>query len=137
MNLIAFFPRLVVLKKYPKISGYLDRISKIWIMKKFDIQSIQVSKYPCIQRKLISIYPSIHISVNPRYPSIRLSKYPKKNQYQYQKKVVSVHPYTKLKSKNNRLKQTSIQNALGFYRLVMKGKFDTYVLWPFRKKLIS
>ena len=33
------------LKKYPKISGYLDRISKIWIMKKTDIH---VSKYPCI-----------------------------------------------------------------------------------------
>ena len=37
---------MVVLKKYPKVSGYLDRISKIWIMKKFDIQSIQVSMYP-------------------------------------------------------------------------------------------
>ena len=76
------------LKKYPKISGYLDRISKIWIMKKFDIQSIQVSmypkktdihvsKYPCIQISMISKYPLIQVSKKnqyPRYPSIRISE---------------------------------------------------------------
>ena len=55
------------------ISGYLDRISKVWIMKKFDIQSIQVSMYP---KK-----SNIQVSMYPRYPSIHLSKYPKKNQY--------------------------------------------------------
>ena len=74
------------LKKYPKISGYLDRISKIWIMKKFDIQSIQVSmypkkmdihvsKYPCIQECMISKYPIIQVSKKnqyPRYPCIRI-----------------------------------------------------------------
>jgi capsular polysaccharide biosynthesis protein len=53
------------LKKYPKISGYLDRISKIWIMKKCDIQSIQVSMYP---KKT-----DIHVS---KYPVSTISKYP-------------------------------------------------------------
>jgi hypothetical protein len=76
------------LKKYPKISGYLDRISKIWIMKKIDIQSIQVSMYPkktdihvsiypCIQVSMISKYPIIQVSKKnwyPRYPNIRISK---------------------------------------------------------------
>ena len=76
------------LKKYPKISGYLDRISKIWIMKKIDIQSIQVSmypkktdihvsKYPCIHDIQVSTYPSIQLSKKnryPRYPSIRISE---------------------------------------------------------------
>ena len=76
------------LKKYPKISGYLDRISKIWIMKKIDIQSIQismypkktdihVSKYPCIQIFMISKYPLIQVSKKnqyPRYPSIWISE---------------------------------------------------------------
>ena len=76
------------LKKYPKISGYLDRISKIWIMKKFDIQIIQVSmypkkmdihvsNYPCIQVCMISKYPIIQVSKKnqyPRYPSIRISE---------------------------------------------------------------
>ena len=88
LNLNAFFPRMVVLKKYPKISGYLDRISKIWIMKKIDIQSIQVSmypkktdihvsKYPCIRVSIISKYPLIQVSKKnqyPRYPSIRISE---------------------------------------------------------------
>ena len=88
MNLIAFFPCTVALKEYPKISGYLDRISKIWIMKKNDIQSIQVSmypkktdihvsKYPCIQISMISKYPLIQVSKEnqyPRYPSFRISK---------------------------------------------------------------
>ena len=76
------------LKKYPKISGYLDRISKIWIMKKIDIQSIQVSmypkktdihvsKYPCIHDIQVSTYPTIQLSKKnryPRYPSIRISE---------------------------------------------------------------
>ena len=65
------------LKKYPKISGYLDRISKIWIMKKFDIQSIQVSMYPNIHDIQVSTYPSIQLSKKnqyPRYPSIRISE---------------------------------------------------------------
>merc|ERR1712045_638012 len=76
------------LKNYPKISGYLDRISKIWIMKKIDIQSIQVSMYPkktdihvsiypCIQVSMISKYPIIQVSKKnwyPRYPNIRISK---------------------------------------------------------------
>ena len=76
------------LKKYPKISGYLDRVSKIWIMKKIDIQSIQVSmypkktdihvsKYPCIRVSIISKYPLIQVSKKNhylRYPSIRISK---------------------------------------------------------------
>ena len=75
-------------KNYPKISGYLDRISKMWIRKKLDIQSIQVSmypkktdihvsKYPCIQISMISKYPLIQVSKEnqyPRYPSIRISK---------------------------------------------------------------
>ena len=67
------------LKKYPKISGYLDRISKIWIMKKIDIQSIQVSMYP---KKT-----DIHVSMYPWYPSIhdiQISNYPS-----IQKKSVS------------------------------------------------
>ena len=56
------------------ISGYLDRISKVWIMKKFDIQSIQVSMYP---KKM-----DIHVSKYAWYPSIqrksvsKISKYP-------------------------------------------------------------
>ena len=88
MNLIAFFSTFSSLKKYPKISGYLDRISKIWIMKKIDIQSIQVSmypkktdihvsKYPCIHDIQVSTYPSIQLSKKnryPRYPSIRISE---------------------------------------------------------------
>jgi hypothetical protein len=70
------------LKKYPKISGYLDRISKIWIMKKKYIQSIQVSmypkktdihvsKYPCIQ---VSMYPCIQVCMISKYPIIQVSK---------------------------------------------------------------
>ena len=57
-------------------------------MKKFDIQSIQVSmypkktdihvsKYPCIQVSMISKYPLIQVSKKnqyPRYPSIRISE---------------------------------------------------------------
>ena len=76
------------LNKYPKISEYLDRISKIWIMKKNDIQNIQlsmypkktdihVSKYPCIHASMISKYPLIQLSKKnqyPRYPSIRISE---------------------------------------------------------------
>ena len=64
----------------------MDRISKIWIMKKFDIQSIQVSmypkktdihvsKYPCIQVCMISKYPIIQVSKKnqyPRYPCIQI-----------------------------------------------------------------
>ena len=46
----------------------------MWITKKSDIQSIQVSMYP---KKQISIYPSIHVSNYPWYPSIHLSKYPR------------------------------------------------------------
>ena len=90
LNLNAFFPRMVVLKKYPKISGYLDRISKIWIMKKIDIQSIQVSmypkktdihvsKYPCIHDIQVSTYPSIQkksVSKISKYPDIRKKWYP-------------------------------------------------------------
>ena len=67
------------LKKYPKISGYLDRISKIWIMKKtdihvskypyiYDIHDIQVSTYPTIQRK--------SVSKTSKYPDIRKKWYP-------------------------------------------------------------
>ena len=87
------------LKKYPKISGYLDRISKIWIMKKIDIQSIQVSMYPKKTDIHVSKYPCIHVSMISKYPLIQLSNYPKKIGIQdiqvsgYQKKVVSVHPY--------------------------------------------
>ena len=64
------------LKKYPKISGYLDRISKIWIMKKIDIQSIQVSMYPKKTDIHVSMYPCIHNIQVSTYPSIQ-----KKNQY--------------------------------------------------------
>ena len=73
------------LKKYPKISGYLDRISKIWIMKKIDIQSIQVSMYPKkmdIHVSMYPWYPSIHDIQISNYPSIqkksvsKISKYP-------------------------------------------------------------
>ena len=78
------------LKKYPKISGYLDRISKIWIMKKIDIQSIQVSmypkktdihvsKYPCIHDIQVSTYPTIQrksVSKTSKYPDIRKKWYP-------------------------------------------------------------
>ena len=64
-------------KKYPKISGYLDKISKIWIMKKFDTQSIHVSKengYPCIQ---VSMYPSMHdIQVSKKKSVSKISMYP-------------------------------------------------------------
>ena len=81
------------------ISGYLDRISKVWIMKKFDIQSIQVSMYPKKSDIHVSKYPCIHDIQVSTYPSIHLSKYPKKISIQdiqvsgYQKKVVSTHPY--------------------------------------------
>ena len=60
----------------------------MWITKKSDIQSIQVSmypkktdihlsKYPCIQLSVISKYPLIQVSKKnqyPRYPSIRISE---------------------------------------------------------------
>ena len=87
------------LKNYPKISGYLDRISKIWIMKKNDIQSIQVSMYPKKTDIHVSKYPCIQISMISKYPLIQVSNYPKKISIQdiqvsgYQKKVVSTHPY--------------------------------------------
>ena len=71
LNLNAFFPRMVVLKKYPKISGYLDRISKIWIMKKFDIQSIQVSMYPKKMDIHVSKYPCIQVCMISKYPIIQ------------------------------------------------------------------
>jgi hypothetical protein len=66
---------MVVLKKYPKISGYLDRISKIWIMKKFDIQSIQVSMYPSIHDIQVSMHPSIWIHKELTYPAIHVFKH--------------------------------------------------------------
>ena len=66
------------LKKYPKISGYLDRLSKIWIMKKIDIQSIQVSMYPKETDIHVSKYPCIHVSTISKYPLIQVSK-----KYQY------------------------------------------------------
>ena len=84
------------LKKYPKISEYLDRISKIWIMKKFDIQIIQVSMYPKKMDIHVSNYPCIQVCMISKYPIIqvskkksvsKISKYP-----DIRKKVVSVHP---------------------------------------------
>ena len=59
----CLFSTFGTLKKYPKISGYLDRISKIWIMKKIDIQSIQVSMYPKKIGIHVSKYPCIHVSI--------------------------------------------------------------------------
>ena len=42
------------------MSGYLDRISKMWITKKFDILSIQVSMYPKKKTDIhLSMYPII------------------------------------------------------------------------------
>jgi hypothetical protein len=82
------------LKKYPKISGYLDRISKIWIMKKCDIQSIQVSMYPKKTDIHVSKYPCIHDIQVSTYPSTYLKKISIQDIQVsgYQKKVVSVHP---------------------------------------------
>ena len=83
------------LKKYPKISGYLDRISKIWIMKKFDIQIIQVSMYPKKLDIHVSNYPCIQVCMISKYPIIQVSKKISIQDIQvsgYQKKVVSTHP---------------------------------------------
>ena len=34
-------------------------------------------------------------------------------------------------------KMSGLEAYAGFFRLLMKGIFDHYVLWPFEKKLIS
>ena len=108
LNLNAFFPRMVVLKKYPKISGYLDRISKIWIMKKFDIQSIQVSMYPKKIDIHVSNYPCIQVSMISKYPIIQVSK---KNQYPR-------YPSIRISEKSG------IHSSLGVKRWFMSRKFD-------------
>ena len=96
------FSTFCSLKKYPKISGYLDRISKIWIMKKIDIQSIQVSMYPKKTDIHVSKYPCIRVSIISKYPLIQVSKKISIQDIQvsgYQKKVVSTHPYIVVRCK--------------------------------------
>ena len=45
---------------------------------------------------------------------------------------------TNFKYRNVASSNTSLLEAhAGFFRLLMKGIFDPYVLWPFDKKLIS
>jgi hypothetical protein len=135
LGLIAFFPCTIVLKKYPKISGYLDRISKIWIMKKFDIQSIQVSmypkktdihvsKYPCIQASMISKYPIIRVSKEnryPRYPCIRI----------YEKSGIRPSLVTPLKIQFKYMRQNR------FPILILMTLFDFYLKANQRLKAVE
>ena len=84
------------IQKYPDM--YLDRILKIWIMKKFDIQSIQVSMYPKKTDIHLSMYPSMHpkksVSKISMYPDIWKKWYPLiPNWHPWQKKSKSWGPF--------------------------------------------
>ena len=65
-------------------------------MKKFDIQSIQVSMYPKKMDIHVSKYPCIQVCMISKYPIIQVSKKISIQGIQvsgYQKKVVSTHTY--------------------------------------------
>ena len=53
--------------------------------------------------------------------------------HKLQSKSCIGYKYRKVASSN----MSRLEAHAGFFRLLMKGIFDPYVLWPFDKKLIS